>query len=44
MLKKMEEGETKTHVQEKAMALAKGQEDRKQEFSLSAALVQVVLE
>lgn len=41
LLKKMEEGDTKTHAQEKAVALSKGQEDCKEEFSQSAALMQV---
>lgn len=44
MLKKMEEGDRKTDAQEKTVALAKGQEDCKEEFSQSAALVQVVLQ
>lgn len=41
VLKKMEEGDTETHAQENAMALVKGQEDCKEEFLKSAALVQV---
>lgn len=44
VLKKMEEGDSKTHAQEKAVALGKGQEDCKEEFSQSVALVQVVLQ
>lgn len=43
MLKKMEESDAKTRAQEKAMALAKSQEDCKEKFSHSVALVQVVL-
>lgn len=39
----MEQGDIKTYAQEKAMALAKGQEDCKEEFLQSAAQVQVML-